>query len=111
MMNRTLKQGLRALPGLGVSFLPKLTCPLCWPAYAGILTTLGLGFLISARYLLTFTVGFLLVSVSALAFRARERHGYGPAALGLFGGAIVLVGKFSLESGATMYGGLALLIA
>ena len=101
MLNRALKQGLLALPGVGVSFLPKLTCPLCWPAYAGILTTLGLGFLISARYLLAFTLGFLLVSVSAVAFCARERRGYGPSLLGLLACVIVLLGKFSLESRAT----------
>lgn len=36
-MNRTWKQSLVALPGVGVSLLPKLACPLCWPAYVGLL--------------------------------------------------------------------------
>jgi hypothetical protein len=35
MTKRTLKQGLLALPGIGASLLPKVACPLCWPAYAG----------------------------------------------------------------------------
>jgi mercuric ion transport protein len=43
-MNSTRKQGLLALPGVGVSLLPKLTCPACWPAYAGLLSSVGLGF-------------------------------------------------------------------
>ena len=111
MTTRTFKQGLLAVPGVGVSLLPKLTCPFCWPAYAGLLTSLGLGFLISGRYLFAFTAGFLLLSVGALAFRARSRRGYAPAALGFVAGAIVLLGKFSLESSAAMYGGLGLLIA
>jgi mercuric ion transport protein len=110
-MKRAFKQGLLALPGVGVSLLPKLTCPVCWPAYAGLLSSVGLGFLISARYFFAFTSGFLLLSVTALAFRAGERRGYGPAVLGLAAAAIVLLGKFSLESSATAYGGLVLLIA
>jgi hypothetical protein len=46
MTERAWKQGLLATPGIGVPLLPKLMCPLCWPAYAGLLSTLGLGFLI-----------------------------------------------------------------
>ena len=111
MTTRTVKQGLMAVPGVGVSLLPKLICPACWPAYAGLLTSLGLGFLISARYLFALTAGFLLISVAALAYRARDRHGYWPAALGLVAGATVLLGKFSLELTAATYGGLGLLIA
>src|SRR5216683_1611075 len=90
----TWKRAVAVLPGVGVSLLPKLTCPMCWPAYAGLLTTLGLGFLISERYLFGVTAAFLLVSVGALAFRARERRGYGPSALGFAGTAVVLFGKF-----------------
>src|SRR5258708_6952526 len=76
------KRIVATFPGVGVALLPKLTCPMCWPAYAGLLTTLGLGFLISERYLFRITAAFLLVSVGALAFGARGRRGYGPAGLG-----------------------------
>ncbi len=41
-MNSRWKHGLLALPGVGVSILPKLACPLCWPAYAGLLSSIGL---------------------------------------------------------------------
>jgi len=53
------KQGMLALPSIGVSILPKLACPACWPAYAGLLTSIGLGFLISVVYLLPLTAAFL----------------------------------------------------
>ena len=33
-----------ATPAIASALLPKLTCPACWPAYAGLLSTLGLGF-------------------------------------------------------------------
>ena len=107
----TWRRAVAVLPGMGVSLLPKLTCPLCWPAYAGLLSTVGLSFLVSSRYLLGVTAFFLIVSAGALAFRAQKRRGYGPAIAGLAASALILSGKFYLESPATMYCGLALLIA
>lgn len=69
-------------PGIGVSLPPKLTCPLCWPAYAGIISALDLGFLISAKYLLPLTLAFLAITEAALGFRALRHHGYGPFTVG-----------------------------
>jgi hypothetical protein len=109
-MNRTLKQSLMTIPGVGVSLLPKLACPLCWPAYAGLLSSVGLGFLISTRYLLPVTAAFLVVAVGALAFRANRRHGYGPFVLGLFAAVGVLLGKFWWESNRAMYAAVAVLV-
>ncbi|MDQ6699436.1 MAG: hypothetical protein M3Z36_04555, partial [Acidobacteriota bacterium] len=86
-------------------------CPMCWPAYAGLLTTVGLGFLISSRYLFLVTAGFLLISVGALAFRAKDRRGYGPALAGVAASIVILFGKFSLESNALMHSALGRLIA
>lgn len=80
-------------------------------AYAGILTALGLGFLLSERYLFGLTAVFLVISVGALAFRYRERRGPAPAILGLVGAALVLFGKFKFESTSAMYAGLCVLIA
>lgn len=104
------KQGLLALPGVGVSLLPKLACPLCWPAYAGLLSSVGLGFLVSAAYLLPLTAGFLVVALGAMAFRAHSRHGYRPFLLGLLAAAAVLLGKFMWESNPTTYGAVGLLV-
>jgi mercuric ion transport protein len=109
-MSRTWKQNLLTIPGIGVSLLPKLACPLCWPAYAGLLSSLGLGFLISTKYLLPLTVAFLVLAVGALAFRAKHRHGYGPLLLGLVSAMGVLVGKFAFESNPTMYATVGLLV-
>jgi len=104
------KQGLVALPGIGVSILPKLACPACWPAYAGLLTSVGLGFLISAAYLLPLTAGFLVLALGAMVFRARYRHGYGPFPLGVVAAGGVLIGKFAWESNPIMYGAVGLLV-
>lgn len=107
----TARRALAVLPGVSVALLPKLTCPMCWPAYAGVLSTLGLGFLVSERYLLALTAGLLLFSAAALAFRAGERHGYRPALLGFAAVAAVLVGKFYFNSNVLAYTGIAFLMA
>lgn len=105
------KRSLAVVPGIGVAVLPKLACPMCLPAYAGLLTTMGLGFLISSRYLFVVTAVFLFTSIGALAFRAKRRRGYGPALAGIAAGFVILFGKFSLESNTLMYAGLGLLVA
>ena len=109
-MSRTWKQCLLALPGVGISILPKLACPACWPAYAGLLTSIGLGFLISEVYLLPLTAAFLFLNLWAMAFRANQRHGYGPFLLGIVAAIGVLLGKFVWESNPAMYGAVGLLV-
>ena len=110
-MTSSWKHTLLTIPGVGVSLLPKLACPVCWPAYAGIVSSLGLGFLIGTTYLLPVTAGLLAVSVGALGLKARWRHGYGPLWTGLLAAVAVLVGKFQLESAVMTYAGVALLVA
>lgn len=109
-MNRAWKQGLLALPGVGVSLLPKLACPACWPAYGGLLSSLGLGFLISAEYLLPVTAAFLVLVLAALVFRAGDRRGYGPFLIGGIAAFGVLAGKFLWRSNATVYSAVGLLV-
>lgn len=109
-MIRTWKQGLLALPGIGVAMLPKLACPLCWPAYAGLLSSLGLGFLISTTYLLPLTALFLILALAALAFRGRKRRGYGPFLLGLIAATGLLFGKFLWESNPMTYSAVGILV-
>lgn len=110
-MSRAWKQGLLALPGVGVSLLPKLACPVCWPAYAGLLSSVGLGFLISAAYLLPLTLAFLGLTLAALAFRATNRRGFGPFLMGLVAAIAILLGKFLWESKLMIYSGIGMLVA
>lgn len=109
-MSRTWRQHLLTVPGVGVSLLPKLACPACLQAYAGLLSSVGLGFLISTVYQLPLTAAFLLLALMALAFKARERHGYGPFLLGVVAALGILLGKFVWESKPTIYGAVGLLI-
>jgi len=106
----TRLSGFAALPGLVAAFLPKVTCPLCWPAYAAALSAAGLGFLLDSAWLLPISGGLLALAVGSMAWRAPSRRGYGPALLGLVASAMVLTGKFLFLSDAATYGGTALLV-
>src|SRR5260370_10787142 len=108
-MSRTWKKSWLALPGVGVSILPNLACPACWPAYAGLLSSVGLGFLISTVYLPPLTVAFLILALTALVFRANKRQGYGPFFLGLVAAAGVLLVSFAFGANPIGYAALGLL--
>ena len=66
--HRVWRDGWLTVPGISVALLPKLACPLCWPFYSGIVSSVGLGFLISTKYLLPLTIAFLILTLGALAF-------------------------------------------
>jgi len=106
----TKRWGLAALPSVGVAVLPKLTCPLCWPAYTAVLGSIGINFVDYTPYLLPTLTVFLAITLWALAYRAEARRGYGPLALGALGAGAVLTGKFVLETDLAMYTGAGLLL-
>jgi hypothetical protein len=110
MANRTWKETALAVPGVGMSMLPKVICPVCSPAYAAVLSSLGLGFLVSTTYLLPVTVAFLAVAVGALAFRASSRRGLRPFGIGVIAASGVVAGKFWLDSVTITYLGVGLLV-
>src|SRR6266481_9413377 len=102
------KQVWFTIPGIGVALLPKLLCPFCWPLYAGIVSSVGLGFLVGTTYLIPITSAFLTLTLAVLGFRARQRRGFGPFLLGALSSAAILVGKFYFESNPLVYGGVGL---
>ena len=94
MARRVWREGWLTVPGISVALLPKLACPLCWPFYSGVVSSVGLGFLISTKHLLTLTLASLILTFGALAYHAKQRRGYGPFVLGIVGAVAVLIGKF-----------------
>lgn len=105
-----LGSNVALLPSIGAALLPKLTCPACWPAYAGLLSSLGISFVDYTPYLLPLTAIFLAIALAALAYRASRRRGYAPFWLGGGAALAVLIGKFGFDSDAAMYAGLAALV-
>lgn len=105
-----LKSSLTVFPGVVAALLPSVTCPLCWPAYAGLLSAMGMTFLFSEAYLLPLTAGLLVIAVVALWFGGKRRGDYKPFTAGLIGVAILLAGRFVVDSSVTLYLGAALLV-
>jgi hypothetical protein len=102
------KVGFLTIPAVVVSLLPILGCSLCWPAYAAVLSSLGLGFLGNSTYLLPLTGALLAVAVGGLCLQIRSA-GYGPLTLGVVSGGAILAGKFTMDSNLATYSGVALL--
>jgi len=98
------------LPGVGAALLPALTCPACWPAYAGLLSSLGLGFVDYTPWIVPVMAVFLLIALGSLAWQGARRKLWAPFVLGLSGVLLLLAGKFFVTSEALLYSGVALLI-
>ena len=107
----SITKGWLTAPGISVALLPKLACPLCWPFYSGIVSSVGLGFLLSTKYLLALTLALFILTLGVLAFHAKQRRRYEPFALGIVGAMAVLVGKFELESNPVTFTGIVGLVA
>lgn len=99
-------KSLAVLPGVGLALIPKLICPACWPADAGLLGSLGLGFINYTPYLLPLTMLFMTLAVASLAYCASSRQGYKPFILGVLATAVVIDGKFFFANDLAMYGGI-----
>ena len=98
------------IPSIGAALLPKLTCPACWPAYAGLLSSMGIGFFDYTPYLIPLTLFFIVVALLSMAYKAKNRRGYAPLALGFIASIIILVGKYYFDSDPIMYGGIVFLV-
>ncbi len=96
-------------PAVGASLLPALSCPACWPAYASLLSAVGLSFVGESRYLLWLNAAALLVGLMVLFRRARQ-SGYVPFVIGALAAMVILTGKFLLNSNLTNWLGAAALL-
>jgi hypothetical protein len=104
------KGALAVLPAVGVALLPKVACPACWPAYAAVLGSLGVGFLMDEAVLLPLTVAFLALTLALLWRGARKRGRYLPLGLAAIAAGLVGVGKFGLDHDPTMFAGVGMLM-
>lgn len=109
-MRRSLLRSIGLLPAALLALLPHLTCPACWPAYAALLSSVGLGFLALDRLLVPLILGALVVGVVSVAWSTRSHGNWGPLALTLLGSAGVALGRILWSAPALTYGGAALLI-
>lgn len=102
---------IASLPAVGTAFLPKLTCPLCFPAYAAILSAVGLEFMDYTPYLLPLTAMFLVLALAVLARQSQRNGNFDSLILGIAAAVLVLAGKFHADSDWITTGGIVLLVA
>ena len=91
------KAMVASFPAIGTALLPKLACPLCFPAYAAVLSALGLEFVDYTPFLLPLMAAFLAVANVVLALQTRRTGNSMPLLLGIVASIVVLIGKFGLE--------------
>lgn len=104
-------RSLAALPAALLSLLPSFTCPACIAAYAGLLSALGLGFVLREEFLAPAIVVFLAVGVLSVGTSARTHGRPGPLVLTIVGAVLVVSGRLVWSVPSLVYGGAALLLA
>ncbi len=100
---KNLKSIVASLPAVLVALLPQLFCPACWPAYASLLSSLGIGFVNYSPVLMPLTIIFLLVAMGGLIYKCKTRRGYLPFLLGVTAAAGIVFGKFVLDMQTVLY--------
>lgn len=108
---RRCTASLAVVPAVAVALLPSVTCPACWPAYATLLSSLGIGFLPTSTYLLPLTFGAVAFALLVLAWQACRRRRFGPLMLAIIGAIVLLVGRFALQAEGALYCGVGMLVA
>lgn len=89
------KKVFSAAPGLIAAFLPNATCPACWPVYAGLLSSLGLGFLMQGTYFYFIVGSLLAVSLFSLYYKAMSRRGQKPFVVGALVSTGIIFGRLA----------------
>jgi len=101
---------MAAVPAVGASLLPTLSCPACWPAYASMLAAVGLPFLAESKYLLWLNAAALLIGLAVLWRRARTSSNR-PLLLAAVASAAIVIAKFGVASKPITWLGAAALLA
>lgn len=91
-------------PGVGLAVLAKFSCSLCVSVYAGLLSSVGLGFVATEGGFLGLTVFLLALGTGSIAWSARRHGHWGPLLLAGGGALLVLVGRLQLTTPALYVG-------
>jgi len=101
---------MASLPATILPLLPSATCPACVAAYAGVLSTLGLGVLLTERALAPLIVGFLFLGFVSVAWATKSHGRYGPLLATVLGSLAVALGRLVWRLPPVLYVGVALLL-
>jgi hypothetical protein len=107
-MIANLRRFLAVIPAVAIALLHAGTCPACWPLLGGLVSSIGLTFLIETQYRLPLMIGCLAIAVSGLSYGARRE--YRPLVMGLSASGVILVGEFVVDTDLVTVGGVGLLV-
>ncbi len=96
-----------AVPAAAAGLIPVGACPVCMTGVIGVLSSLGLGFMLETRYLFPIMAGLLGLALLALGYKAQARRGFGPLVVGATAAAAILTARFLVASEGLAYAGLA----
>ncbi len=106
--------GLRALanlPGALLPLAPSFSCPACVAAYAGVLSALGLGYLLTERVLLPLIVLSLFLGVASIAWTIRAHGRKAPVVLAAVAALLIASGRLVWSLPLVVYIGAAAFLA
>ena len=104
-------QTIIAIPAAALPLLPSFSCPVCIAAYAGLLSSLGLGLILTDRVQRPLIVAFLIISVASVGWAARRYKRAGPFVLVLLGAAGIVTGRLAWSVAPALYAGVICLVA
>jgi len=93
-----------------VPLLPSFTCPVCLAAYAGVLSSMGLGFLLRESVLAPLIVASLVVTLLTVAWSTRSHRDLRPLATAVAGALAIVAGRLVWHVEALLDLGVALLV-
>ncbi len=102
------RRSVLGVPAAALTALP--LCPACYPAYAGVLSALGLTVLSDTTVQTVLTLVFLSAALGALFYKAKARRGYGPFALGTAACGALSFSKFVMGSDPITYAAVGFLV-
>ena len=109
-MSGNVRRFAATVPAIAMALVSHAgVCPACWPLVGGLLSSLGATFLIETRFLLWLMIACLALAVAVLSYRVRRD--YRPFALGILASAVILAGRFLLDTAPLTIGGACLLLA
>lgn len=104
-------RSLAMIPGALIAVLPAVSCPACLGAYAGLLTALGVPFVLAEKVLVPVTGTLLMIGLISVGWSTRTHHQPGPLAATLAGTLAVVFGRLIFRLPPLLYLGVGMLIA
>lgn len=98
------------LPSVGLAVASKFTCSLCVAAYAGVLSSLGVGFVSTDRGLTGLTVMLLVLGLASLGWSWRRHRHRGPLTVSSIGAVLLILGRLAWKFPLMLYAGAGLVL-